>query len=148
MQNLSTTHLEDIREHRDLFIPAGHAKTSFIDTKDIGSVAAVCLTDPQYINKELELTGPKALTYNEIAKDMSRILGVTITYSKPSLLKFRQAMIKRGNSRGYVNVMVMLYLITQLGNAKKVTDTVEKILHHPPRTIQEFINDHRNDFII
>ena len=148
MQNLSTTHLEDIREHHDLFIPAGHAKTSFIDTRDIGEVAAVCLTDSTYINQELELTGPEALTYDEIARDMSHILGVSISYSKPSLLNFRQVMIKRGIPKDYVNVMVMLYLITQLGNAKTVTNTVEKVLNHPPRSIQEFISDYRNDFLL
>ncbi|WP_086347593.1 NmrA family NAD(P)-binding protein [Candidatus Enterococcus clewellii] len=146
MQNLTTTHLEDIKIQHDLFIPAGHAKTSFIDTRDIGEVAAVCLTDSNYINQELELTGPEALTYNEIAKDMSNILGVEITYSKPGLLKFRRVMIKRGIPKEYVNVMVMLYLITQLGNAKKVTNTVEKVLKHSPRNIKEFINDYKNDF--
>ncbi|MGM0123257.1 hypothetical protein IGI37_000623 [Enterococcus sp. AZ194] len=107
MQNLSTTHLEDIRKHLNLFIPAGHAKTNFIDTRDIGEVAAVCLTDPKYLNQELELTDPEALTYDEIAKDMSHILGVRISYSKPSLLKFRRVMIKRGIPKDYVNVMVM-----------------------------------------
>lgn len=148
MQNLSTTHLEDIRTRHDLFIPAGHAKTSFIDTRDIGEVAAICLTDSKYLNQELELTGPEALTYDEIAKDMSNFLGVKISYSKPSLLKFRRIMIKRGIPKDYVNVMVMLYLITQLGNAKKVTDTVEKILKHPPRNFQDFISNYRNDFIL
>ncbi|WP_321383905.1 NmrA family NAD(P)-binding protein [uncultured Enterococcus sp.] len=147
MQNLIATHLEDIKSHHDLFIPAGHAKTSFIDTRDIGDVAAVCLTDSQYLNQELELTGAKALTYDEIAKAMSTILVTEITYSKPSLLKFRRIMIKRGIPKDYVNVMVMLYLITQLGNAKKVTNTVEKVLKHSPRSIQDFINDHRIDFI-
>jgi uncharacterized protein YbjT (DUF2867 family) len=35
MQNLSTTHRDDIREHGDIFVPAGHGRTSFIDTRDI-----------------------------------------------------------------------------------------------------------------
>ena len=56
-------------------------------------------------------------------------------------------MIKRGMPKEYVNVMVMLYLITQLGNAKKVTNTVETVLHRPPRTIQEYIHDYRTFFI-
>lgn len=36
MQNLNTTHKEDIQKNRDLFVPAGNSKTSFIDTRDIG----------------------------------------------------------------------------------------------------------------
>lgn len=147
MQNLNTTHREDIQLHHDLFIPAGHAKTSFIDTRDIGEAAAVCLTDPQYLNQEVEITGPEALTYDQIATDMTAILGTTITYSQPSLLKFRRVMRKRGIPKDYVNVMVMLYLITQLGNAKKVTNTLEKILGRPPRTIKEYIDDYKEYFL-
>lgn len=147
MQNLNTTHREDIQRNHDLFIPAGHAKTSFIDTRDIGEAAAICLTDSHYLNQALEITGPAALTYAEIASEMSRILGTTITYSKPSLLRFRHTMIKRGVPKEFVNVMVMLYLITQLGNAKKVTPTLEKVLKHPPRTIQNYIHDYKEYFV-
>ncbi|MGL9730375.1 SDR family oxidoreductase [Enterococcus sp. DIV0756] len=146
MQNLNTTHQEDIRVNHDLFIPAGRSKTSFIDTRDIGEVAAVCLTDPTYLNRELEITGPEALTYEEIAKEMSTILGTTISYSQPSLLKFRRVMIERGIPKDYVNVMVMLYLITQMGNAKKVTTDLEKVLKRSPRTIQDYIRDYQEYF--
>lgn len=146
MQNLNTTHQEDIQVNHDLFIPAGHSKTSFIDTRDIGEVASVCLTDSKYLNQELEITGSEALTYEEIAREMSTILGTTISYSQPSLLKFRRVMIERGISKDYVNVMVMLYLITQMGNAKKVTTVLEKVLKRPPRTILEYILDYQEYF--
>lgn len=146
MQNLNTTHQEDIRVNHDLFIPAGRSRTSFIDTRDIGEVAAVCLTDPTYLNRELEITGPEALTYGEIAKEMSTILGTTISYSQPSLFKFRRVMIERGIPKDYVNVMVMLYLITQMGNAKKVTTDLEKVLKRSPRTIQDYIRDYQDYF--
>lgn len=147
MQNLNTAHQEDIKVNHDLFIPAGHSKTSFIDTRDIGDVASVCLTDSKYLNQEVEITASEALTYDEIAKEMSSILGIKISYSQPSLLKFRHVMIRRGIPKDYVNVMVMLYLITQLGNAKKVTNVLEKILGRPPRTIQEYICDHMDYFM-
>lgn len=147
MQNLNTTHQNDIKNNHDLFIPAGHSKTSFIDTRDIGEVAAVCLTNSAYLNQELELTGARALTYDEIAEVMTTILDTKITYSKPTLFNFRRVMIQRGIPKDYVNVMVMLYLITQLGNAKKVTNTIEQVLHRPPRTIQEYVRDYKHDFI-
>lgn len=146
MQNLNTTHQEDIRVNHDLFIPAGHSITSFIDARAIGEVASDCLTDSKYLNQELEITGPEALTYEEIAREMSTILGTTISYSQPSLLKFRRVMIERGISIDYVNVMVMLYLITQMGNAKKVTTVLEKVLKRPPRTIVEYILDYQEYF--
>jgi len=146
MQNLNTTHREDIQKNHDLFIPAGNARTSFIDTRDIGEVAGIALLNDKYLNQKLNITGPAALSYQEIAKIMTKILGTQITYSKPSLLKFRKIMLKRGIKKDFVNVMVMLYLITQLGNAKEVTDTVAKVLGHAPRTIQNYIYDYQDYF--
>lgn len=147
MQNLNTTHLQDIRDNHDLFIPAGNSKTSFIDTRDIAAVAAKSLTDPKYLNKALEITGEKALTYQEISKIMTDELGKKITYSKPSLLKFRKVMLKRGIKKDYVNVMVMLYLITQLGNAKKVTNTVKEVLGRPATSFAQYVKDYRDIFL-
>lgn len=147
MQNLNTTHRLDIQKNHDLFIPAGNSRTSFIDTRDIGEVAAIALLDNKYIGQKLNITGPMALSYSEIAQIMTNVLGYPITYSKPSLLKFRQRMLERGLKKDFVNVMVMLYLITQLGNAKEVTSTLGQILPHAPRTIQNYIRDYQSDFI-
>lgn len=143
MQNLSTTHVEDIRQHHDLFIPAGHAKTSFIDTRDIAAVAVTALRDPQYIGQALTITGPEALTYDQVAQIMTKELGEPISYSHPSLWKFRQTMIRRGMKKDFVNVMVMLYVITQLGNAKATTDTLPRVLHRPAHTLAEFVHDNQ-----
>jgi len=65
MQNLNTTHLADVREHDDLFIPAGRGRTSFIDVRDIGAVAARILVEveeetlsPTLSQRERELASP------------------------------------------------------------------------------------------
>lgn len=147
MQNLNTTHSEDIVKNHDLFIPAGKSRTSFIDTRDIAEVAGIALLNDKYLHQKLNITGPSALTYYEIAEIMTKVLGVKITYSKPSLLKFRKTMLQRGLKKDFVNVMVMLYLITQLGNAKTVTDETAKILGHAPRTITNYVKDYKGYFI-
>lgn len=147
MQNLTSTHLQDIQQNRDLFVPAGRSKTSFIDTRDIAAVAVAVMQDPKYLGQALEITGPEAITYRQAAEIMTKELGVQITYSKPSLLKFRRAMIQRGIKKEFANVMAMLYFITQLGNAKTVTHTVETVLHRPATTFAEFVRDNRRLFL-
>ncbi|MBC1342436.1 NmrA family NAD(P)-binding protein [Listeria welshimeri] len=147
MQNLNTTHLEDIRKHHDLFVPAGKALTSFIDTRDIGAVAAVCLSEEKYIGRKIEITGAKAISYYQAAEIMSEVLGVPISYSKPSLWKFRKVMLRRGIPKNFVNVMVMLYFITQLGNAKKVTHVVEEILNREPISFAKYVADNKEQFL-
>lgn len=40
----------------------------------------------------------------------------------------------------------MLSLITQLGNAKTITSTVEDVLGKPPTTFRDFVKNHRDSF--
>lgn len=64
-------------------MPVGKAKTSFIDTRDIAEVAAVCLTEDGHFYKAYTLTGSEAITYYEVASMMSDVLKRKITYQIP-----------------------------------------------------------------
>ncbi|MCH4171182.1 MAG: NmrA family NAD(P)-binding protein [Lactobacillus sp.] len=147
MQNLSSTHLADIQQHHDLFIPGGHAQTSFIDTRDISAVAAKVLTRAKYLGQKIDITGPAALTYTQVAAILTRVLGEKITYSQPGLLKFRRTMIHRGMPKAFANVLTMLYFITQMGNATEVNDNVAAILGRPPIDLATFVQDYRGIFL-
>jgi len=142
MQNLSTTHADDIKERDDLFIPSGKAKISFIDTRDIGEIIGRIITEEGHKNKAYTITGLEAITYFEVADTMTRVLGRKITYSNPSLFKFRKDMIERGIKKDFATVMMVLYLTTKLGMANHVTNTAELLLKRKPRTIEDFIKDH------
>ena len=142
MQNLNSTHCEDIRDRDDIFIPAGKSKSSFIDTRDIGEVGAIVLTEEEHKNKAYTLTGSEALDYYEVAKIFSEVLGRDIEYSNPSPLKFKKIMLQRGMDKDFVNVMVALYFTTRIGMAKRVTLDLEKLLKRKPTTVKQFIKDH------
>ncbi len=143
MQNLNTTHQLDIKEKGDIFLPAGDASVSFIDTRDIGEAAARILVNPQnHMNKGYTLTGPEALTYQDAAAIMTRILGRHITYSKPGVLAFRREMLKQGHAKGFVNVMAILYLTTRFGMAKRVTDDLATLIQREPTTLEQYVIDH------
>lgn len=143
MQNVSGVHAYEIKEQNQIFVPAGKSKTSFIDAKDIGLAAAVVLHDAEkYKNTAHTLTGPESLDYYQVADILSVVLGRKITYAKPSYLKYRSAYIKkRGLDKGYVNVTVMLYFMTRMGTAKRVTDEFEKLTGRKARTLKEFAID-------
>ncbi len=68
MQNLSTTHRDDIRQRHQLLLPAGQARTSFVDAADVGAVAAQLLLAPPVRSAAYELTGRYALTYCKVAE--------------------------------------------------------------------------------
>jgi len=143
MQNLTGAHLPEIQKNGEIFIPAGKSKCSFIDAQDIGYATAFLLAHPDlYQNTAHTLTGSESLDYNQVAEIMTRILGRTICYRKPSILRYRKHMIEvRGLDKGYVNVTVMLYLMTRLGTAKKITDDFEKLTGRKPRLFETFVKE-------
>ena len=142
MQNLNTTHRADIVEFDDLFIPAGDARTAFIDVRDIGAVAGHVLTTPGHENMAYELTGKEALTYYEVADIFTDVLGRTITYSHPSPLRFAWRMNQRGYPWGQVAVTSALYLATRRGSAEHIADGVQRLLGRDPITMRPYVEDY------
>jgi uncharacterized protein YbjT (DUF2867 family) len=142
MQNLNTTHRAEIRDDDEICVPVGDAKTSFIDVRDIGAVAARVLTEPGHEGKAYALTGGEALDYHQVADRFTEVLGRTITYMNPSVFTF----IRRSRARGipwkFALVMVGLYTATRLGTADRVTDTVAALLGRPPISMRQYIEDY------
>lgn len=147
MQNLSTTHREEIANLNEIFVPVGKARTSFIDTRDIAAVAVNCLIEENHINTCYTLTGNKSIDYYEVAETLSEVLEKRVEYKNPSLFEFRRETIRRGIKKEFANVMTMLYLMTSLGTANKVTQDVERVLKREPHSFKEFAVDHKNVWI-
>lgn len=150
MQNLTTTHRDEIRLRNELFIPAGNGRTSFIDVRDLAAVAALVLTDEtgKFINKSYELTGSEALTYTEIAQILSDVLGRIIIYKNPSILRFIwQKWQHEHQPLGFIMIMVALYTVSKLGKAAGLTNTTEQLLHRSPLTFRQFAQDFRADWL-
>jgi len=144
MQNLSTLHREDIREHDEIFVPAGQGKTSFIDTRDIAAVAARTLLKPHHEGKAYDLTGPEALDYGEVAALFTQVLRRPIRYTAPSSLRFAWRWWRRGQPPSFILVMTAIYSVARLGRAGLLTPDTEKLLGRAPISLRQFIQDHRD----
>lgn len=147
MQNLNTNHKDEIKDRNQLYIPAGKSKTSFIDTRDIASVAAITLIDDRYNNIAITLTGKEAIDYYEVANIMSDVLDRKIEYKNPGLLEFRKDRINRGTPKEFANVMMLLYLMTKLGTAKTITNDLERIIEREAISFRQYVVDHKNYWI-
>lgn len=142
MQNLSTTHRDDVRDRSRIFVPAGRGRTAFIDARDIAAVAMKTLTEPGHEQQAYELTGSDALTYDNVARILTDVLGRDIRYERPSALRFWREMRRHGHPTAYVNVMTALYTVSRLGLAAHLTDTTEVLLQRPPIPFRQFAIDH------
>lgn len=147
MQNLNTTHRAEIKERDEIFVPVGSGKTSYIDVRDIGAVAALALTGEGHANQAYELTGPQALDYYEVAELFSQVLGRTIIYRNPSLPSFVWHSLRSGRSLPFTLVTAWLYNQTRKGMSAHVTGEVQRLLGRAPITLQQYIEDYRSEWI-
>ena len=150
MQNLNTTHREDIRLRDRLFMPAGNGKTSFIDVRDIAAVAVKILTEVPdkstgelLSNRAYNLTGTVALTYAEVATIFTTVLGRPIHYTNPPIPIFIWQMLQQGFPLQLVLVMVGIYTATRFGLADLVTSDVQQLLNRSPISIDRYVEDYR-----
>jgi uncharacterized protein YbjT (DUF2867 family) len=143
MQNLNTTHRQEIREWNEILIPVGRAKTSFIDVRDIGEAAVVTLIDESHAGRNYNLTGSEALNYWDVAAIMSEVLGRQITYRNPNPLHFLFEAMRRGVPPRYALVMLGLYTSTRFGMAELVTDDVERLIGRKPIPFRQYVQDYR-----
>lgn len=142
MQNLATTHRDDIRLHDDLMIPAGSGKTAFIDVRDVAAVAALTLTRSGHAGQAYELTGSAALTYDEVAITLSHVLGRHISYAHPNVVQFWARLHERQQTVALVLVMTVLYAAAALGQAGHLTGEVKRLLGRDPVLFLQFAQDY------
>jgi uncharacterized protein YbjT (DUF2867 family) len=146
MQNLDEVHAVDVREHSEIFVPAGDGETSFVDARDIADVAAVTLLEPGHENAAYDITGAEALTYEEVAAVFTEVLGREVTYPDPSVLAFARRMRGRGESPGFVAAMLVIYTTARFGLAGRVTDDTARLLGREPRSLREYVGDYAPAF--
>lgn len=142
MQNLSTTHREEIRRG-EIFVPAGGGKTSFVDVRDIGAIGALALTSSVGERRAHTLTGSEALSYAEVAALLTEVLGKSVRYTRPSLPRFIFRKRREGLPWGFILVMSGIYTTCALGLAAGVSPEIEHLLGRPAITLRQFIEDYR-----
>lgn len=141
MQNISGIHAFEIKHFDRIVVPVRNALTSFIDAEDIGEITAKVLTEPErHQNQGYSITGPAAIDYTEAAAILSEELGRGITYGNPSpRLAKRYWIAVRGLDKAYATVMGMLYMMTRLGTAKRVTGDFEAVTGKKPQSFRQFV---------
>jgi len=140
MQNFTTTLGPDLIKNRQIYLPAGKAKFTLIDVGDIGAVAAIVLANTTlHKNKAYELTNQEKLTFAEMAEILSVHLGIDIQFKSPSLLSFFLAKRKEKLPSTLILVMIMLHYFPRFQAEPEITEWVEKIIHRPAITFEQFV---------
>jgi uncharacterized protein YbjT (DUF2867 family) len=133
------------REGR-LYAPAGTARVAMIDPRDVGAAAAAVVGGAVHDRSTYVLTGPRAITYAQVAGVLSAATGRDIQYIDVPDQQAKQAMIHEGLSDFAAQQVVNVFAMLRNGVAEQVTETVEWLTGRPPRDFAAFARDHARLF--
>jgi uncharacterized protein YbjT (DUF2867 family) len=135
-------HADTIRNMRTLFAPAGVAEISYIDPRDVGEAAAAALTGNGDVGRAYILTGPEALTFGQIAQDLSLALGRHIEYVNVPDDVAREGMCSAGLDPFVADAIVALFRAQRAGMMRSTTAAVRSLTGCSPRRFSLFAHDH------
>ena len=121
--------------------PIAGSGISFIDARDVGAVAAEVLLRHDWDGQTLELTGPRSVTYADIAGLVSTLLGRTVSTVETTPAEVRATLIGRGMPEWEADHFQEMYQLFRAGESEKVTSTVEDVTGTADRTIEGFLTE-------
>jgi uncharacterized protein YbjT (DUF2867 family) len=140
MQNFTGTHAHalSILEQGSILTATGSGRVGFIDAEDIASVAVHALTGEHAPGTDLVLTGPEALSYDDIAAIMTEVTGRLVVHRSQSYEQMRDRLAAEIPEEFAAMLAGMDRAIAE-GSEDRVTDTVQRLTGRPARTFRAFL---------
>ena len=129
-----------------IYLPWGNGTASFVDTRDIASVAAKALTSHGHGGRIYTLTGPATLGIAEVALILSEVTGREFKYVDVPEAAARDGMLQAGVPPWQVELVLELHAVNKQNRWSAVTSDIEKITGTPPTDFAQFARDHADKF--
>ncbi|SFQ98290.1 NAD(P)H-binding protein [Poseidonocella sedimentorum] len=136
-QNFSEGYLRDPILAGVLPMPGGDIAEPIIDIDDIADVAVAALTEEGHKGELYEVTGPRLMTFADMAREMSEATGRPIRHIPISFEDFH-ANIAQSGGEFVADVFTAIARETLDGRNAHTADGVMRALGRPPRAFAEF----------
>lgn len=127
--------------------PAGDARVSIVDVRDIAAVAAVALTQDGHQGRIYDLTGPEALTHAQMASQLSEALGKPVSFADVPEQSMRELLRTLHVSGWQADGLIEDYAHYRRGEASQVSTAVQDVTGRPPHSFRAFARDYRQAFL-
>ena len=141
MQNFSEDYMTDHVLSGDIRLPGGDVPTPFLDVGDIADLAVAALTDDRHIGQLYELTGPRSLTFDEVAAEISEATGREVRYTPVTLEQHAAEAAEQGVPPDFVELLTYLFDEVVDGRNAGTTDGVRRALGRDARDFSDYVRE-------
>jgi uncharacterized protein YbjT (DUF2867 family) len=121
---------------------AEDGRVAMIDLRDVAAVAATALTEDGHEGKTHTITGPEAVTFDEVAMQLSTATGRAATHVRVAAEVLAGAMTEAGAPAWYARDMASLQSLFAAGLEAATTDVVTTVTGQKPRHLEAFVREH------
>ena len=125
------------------YLPIGEAKVAWLDARDIATLAAEVLTNPEpHQGKAYHLTGSTPVSGSEAADKISFVTGKTITYVDEPIEAYQKRMAQVGANEMTIGQMSIIYGDMKEGWLGTVINDFEEVMGKPATPFAQFVSDY------
>jgi uncharacterized protein YbjT (DUF2867 family) len=127
---------------------AGDGVVNLIDTRDVADAARVALLDDAHPTSQrvYHLTGPRAVSMPEVAKEISKLLGRTVAYRQRSPAEQREKLLASGLNEFVADLLLGLDRLFYQSAMAETTTTVRELTGHEPRSVAGWLSENISKF--
>ena len=137
MQNIFMS-LDSITQQNGFAAGMGDGRFAMIDVRDVADATAAAVRSDQFDNQVFELSGPESISFNDVARALSMVADRTIAYIPVSPEDVRATLLEMGMGEWMANLLMEYSQAYGDGWGDLVTDSVQQLTGHPPRSFQTF----------
>jgi uncharacterized protein YbjT (DUF2867 family) len=138
MQNFSEGEFLGMVLGGTITLPAADVPEPFIDVNDIADVAVAALTEEGHAGEIYEVTGPRTLTFTELACEISQAAGREVQFVQIPKEAFAQAITESGTPDDIVWLLNYLFEKILDGRNAYVCDGVQRALGREPADFADY----------
>jgi NAD(P)H dehydrogenase (quinone) len=151
-----TTFTDGIVTAAAKFVPSGSwgghvgaGRVALIDSRDVAAVSAVILAEgPQrHAGKIYDISGPTAVTMDEVAGYISAALGTRVEYHARTEAQQRAVLESAGLPGLLVAVLLGVDALTRDNVYAVPSPTVFDLTGHAPRSVKDWVDEHVSLFV-
>ena len=137
----------EVRASRTWTGLADHGRMALIDHRDVAEAGLRVLTDSALWGAHHSLTGPVCLSWPEALDILSKEIGEAVTFRVAAERDVLERLMAAGIPAGEVELLIAREWAIMAGENDYTTDTFEQITGRPPRALDDFLHEHRAEFL-
>ena len=137
-QNFSEAFMLDAVRSGELAVPAGPVPEPFVDVEDVAEVAVAALTDDRHVGQVYELTGPRALRFDEAAAEIAAASAREVRFTRVPVEAYKAGMLEAGVPEDEADLVTWLFTDVLDGRNCDPQDGVRRALGRAPRDFGEY----------